>query len=211
MSIISTTIVPDGIVMATDSRSTGFYEYQNGIKKMFAKSDNEQKLFLIKNNIGISFCGECITDGKLTSKFIQEFDKNEVTDCDTAEDVANKLVKYSKGSHYNVCGYINNEPYVFCVDDDRYVRINANGDTYRFIYEGQKDAITNLYHSDNSAAIKFSTMNLKDAIDFTAFNIELTIKYQYFTSGFQSCGGPIDVLLLTSDSAKFIKHKILYP
>jgi hypothetical protein len=36
-------------------------------------------------------------------------------------------------------------------------------------------------------------------------------KYQRFRNGIATCGGPIDLLVITKDYTKFVKHKILNP
>ena len=51
-------------------------------------------------------------------------------------------------------------------------------------------------------------MPLKDGIDLSEFMVDLTIKYQRFSDGIQTCGGPIDVLVLTKDTAFWYKHKL---
>lgn len=73
--------------------------------------------------------------------------------------------------------------------------------TYAAMWSGSKDAITRLILSQPEAKIIWSLMPLKDAIDFSEFMIELTIKYERFITDIQSCGGEIDILVITKDDA----------
>ena len=54
-------------------------------------------------------------------------------------------------------------------------------------------------------------MQLKDGIDFAEFLIDVTCKVHRFQTGLGTCGGPIDILLLTKDYSKWIRHKVINP
>ena len=49
MSVIATVYIPEGIIMAADSRVTGETKYENGNVDRYTISDNGQKIFLLKN------------------------------------------------------------------------------------------------------------------------------------------------------------------
>lgn len=54
-------------------------------------------------------------------------------------------------------------------------------------------------------------MYLRDAIEFAEFIVDVNCKAQRFANGVATCGGPIDLLLITKDGARWIRHKILKP
>ena len=57
----------------------------------------------------------------------------------------------------------------------------------------------------------WGTMPLKDAIDFAEFLVDTTIKYERFSDDIQTCGGDVDVLVITKDEAFWKQHKIYNP
>lgn len=214
MTITSAVYVPDGIAMAADSRLTGYRTDPAGIEERFTLSDNAQKIVLVRNeSIGISFAGDAIIDQKTVSDFIRIFDIKEVQDTDTVEEVALKLQNYLL-NHYNnyfviffVAGFDNELPFVYRVSKDLFFHANA-GMVYGAVWEGERETADKLIVG---TPIEFQLMPLKDAIDFSEFVVDATINYSRFKQGISTCGGPIDVLVITKDYTKFFKHKILQP
>ncbi|MGL4570595.1 MAG: hypothetical protein ACRCVJ_05990 [Clostridium sp.] len=219
MSIIATVFLPEGIAMAADSRLTGMTTHADGTKDRRTLSDNSQKLFLIKNNsIGISCCGDARIGGKSVGDFIRSFEIDEVTENDNIKDIVRKLVDYTMDKHgkgviYHVCGYYKDEQYVYNIKDDEIIRPNLNKDNIvaGASWDGESNILMSLIASDNGMKIDWQFMQLKDGIDFAEFMVDLTIKTQRFGTGLATCGGPIDILVITKDYSKFIKHKILNP
>jgi len=213
MSIISTVYVPEGIAMAADSRITGTNTNNiNGSEETtsFTISDNGQKLVrLNKVKVGISFCGIMIKDGNTIADFLRLFEINEVEEKDTVETVANKLFKYMgdfSGTIYMVAGYYNDEAFIYQVAES-VTRLNST-DNISIIFHGQQEAINKLLALEPTMKINLNLMPLKDGIDLAEFLIDLTIKYERFKDGIQTCGGPIDVLVITKDDIFWHKHKI---
>ncbi|MEG1001867.1 hypothetical protein [Clostridium sp.] len=219
MSIIATVFLPEGIAMAADSRLTGMTTHADGTKDRRTLSDNSQKLFLIKNNsIGISCCGDARIAGKSVGDFIRSFEIDKVTENDNIKDIVRKLVDYTMDKHgkgviYHVCGYYKDEQYVYNIKDDEIIRPNLNKDNIvaGASWDGESNILMSLIASDNGMKIDWQFMQLKDGIDFSEFMVDLTIKTQRFGTGLATCGGPIDILVITKDYSKFIKHKILNP
>lgn len=83
--------------------------------------------------------------------------------------------------------------------------------TYGANWGGQQIAITKLMNVQPTLAANFVTMPLKDAIDFSEFLIDLTIKYERFCDNIQTCGGEIDILVITKDDAFWKQHKVYNP
>ena len=139
--------VPDGIVMAADSRQTvGITAVKpvNGAQgtetrilnrvdrpgqpgfpagTIISQSDSAQKIMLLsKVKVGISACGIGILDGKNVSDYIRTFEINELTSADDVTSVAEKLHKYAfkyfPQVNFFVCGYQNDEPFVYIVNKE---------------------------------------------------------------------------------------------
>lgn len=273
MSIMCCIYVPEGIVMAADSRLTRTktanmpieLPTQEGIGKTilvpqttYTASDNTQKVLLIKKaGVGISFCGNAIIDGSTVADYIRRFEIDKVTETDTTEEIAIKLADYhgKRETHFFVCGYDRDIPYVFDVYGKTVKRSNISevamqvqpsqnsaddGTTnpidvgvpenlketsndlpaqaenlpiirYGAIWAGQKTAITKVVNDPPALNADWDAMPLKDAIDFADFLIDTTIKYERFCDDIQTCGGDIDILVITKDEAFWKKHKIYNP
>lgn len=260
--------VPEGIVMAADSRLTRTKPTKNSIvsppseslqktvyiyETTYTLSDNTQKVFLIKKvNVGVSFCGNAFIDGMTVADFIRRFEIEKVSPTDTAEEVARKLSEYYKGSgtHFFVCGYNEDIPFVYDVING-YSRSNISTSTvnqtvpkesedndetqeqeigipenvliknvdeiaiptdptitFGALWAGRKTAISKIVNNPPILNADWNTMPLKDAIDFAEFLIDTTIKYERFCDDIQTCGGDIDILVITKDEAFWKQHKI---
>ncbi|MGL5416322.1 MAG: hypothetical protein ACRDAU_11730 [Clostridium sp.] len=216
MSIITTVFLPEGIAMAADSRLTGVTKHADGTQDRRTLSDNSQKLFLIKDNsIGIACCGDAIIGGKSVGDFIRSFEIEMVKDEDNITDIVRELAEYTKEKHgvgviYHVCGYHEDIQYVYNIVNNEIIRPNINKDNVvsGASFDGETDILMSIMTNKN-AKIDWKFMQLKDGIDFAEFMVDLTIKTQRFTQSLATCGGFIDVLVITKDYAKFIKHKIL--
>lgn len=217
MSVICTVYIPEGIVMAAESRLTGHKSAldQNGniiSTSNFTISDNSQKIILLgKTQVGISFCGNMYINDKTISDYLRIFEVEKIEANDSVEAVANKLDAYlTKPSQiiFFVCGYDEDVPYVYEVNDSGVFRYNGDGTEYNACWTGQKEAITKLMNAEPSMRMKWDWMPLKDGVDFAEFLIDTTIKYERFMDNIQTCGGPIDILVLTKDDAFWYKHKI---
>lgn len=219
MSIIATVFLPEGIAMASDSRLTGMTTESDGTIYRRTLSDNSQKIFLIKHNsIGISCCGDAIIGGKSVGDFIRTFEIDQVNDDDNIKDIVEKLASYTtekhgKGVIYHVCGYYKDEQYAYSIKGSRIIRPNYNNENIvaGASWDGETKALVNLMASHEAMKVDWKFMQLKDGIDFSEFMVDLTIKTQRFGIGLATCGGAIDILVITKDYSKFIKHKILHP
>jgi hypothetical protein len=221
MSIITVVFVPEGIAMAADSRLTGVKNHPNGIIDRFSISDNSQKLFLLtKTKAGISSCGDAIVDGKTIADFIRAFEIEKVDADDSVTTIADKLKLYLIEKYPNnmvsffVAGYEGDFPFVFSLSKDVFVRSNLtpSGEiNYGATWNGEYEAIEKLLNGTRHTELNFPLMPLKDAIDFAEFVVEVIIKYQRFEDRVATCGGPIDILVITKDRAQFVRHKIYKP
>lgn len=222
MSVMCSVYVPEGIVLAADSRMTGniMIKTPDGKQQpqgLFTISDNAQKVFLLnKVRVGITSCGLAVIEDKTVSDYLRIFEIEEVRERDSITDVAKKLqsyaFKYFPNVHFFVCGYEKEEPFVYDVSKE-IKRINMDNGRLRYAssWSGEQQAITKLLNSQPPSAINHALMPLKDAIDFAEFLVDITIKLQRFEMKPKTCGGDIDVLVLTKDSAFWHRHKIFKP
>lgn len=82
---------------------------------------------------------------------------------------------------------------------------------YGASWAGQMTAISKVVNNDPSLNADWGAMPLKEAIDFAEFLIDTTIKYERFSDDIQTCGGDIDILVITKDEAFWKQHKIFNP
>ena len=217
MSIIASVYLKEGIIMSADSRITGTTTYTDGTKDRHTLSDNGQKLFLIKSeSVGISSCGAQVIDGKTIADFIRIFEQEEVNDADTIETIAEKLRKYVVGKYqgdliFHVCGYNDIKKCVYRIINDTLTLEADTQDHCGVIWNGESQVISNILTGANAIPIEWNFMQLKDGIDFAEFLIDITCKIHRFQTGLGTCGGPIDILLLTKGYTKWIRHKIINP
>ena len=238
MSIMCAVFVPDGIVLAADSRQTiGISKMPNPSQQthgqprvlnrmdrpnqppvqMISQSDNAQKIMLLsKVKVGISACGIGILNGKTVSDFIRSFEIDVIEKTDSVTDVAHKLQKYAASFfpqvNFFVCGYEEEEPFVYSVNKEINRSNMDNGKLrYASIWSGEQATISKLLNGNPPMIVNHALMPLKDAIDFADFLIDATIKSQRFEMKVATCGGPIDLLVLTKDEAFWYRHKIFKP
>ena len=219
MSIISIVYLPEGIVIAADSRLTRRREYKdesgNTVIERFTISDNAQKVVLLnKCNVGVASFGNAFIEGRTIADYIRLFEINDIEETDTPESVSDKLLKHSSkfpGTSFYVCGYSKDVPYVFHISSNSKKRsnIDQNGDVlFSFSWGGETEALIKLINSDPIMKRNEVLMPLKDGIDFAEFMVDVTIKYQRFSDCIKTCGGPIDVLVMTKDKAFWHKNKL---
>ena len=125
MSVISCVFVPEGIAMAADSRITGariVKDKERVINEKFTISDNGQKIFLLKDRIGISFTGNTIQNNQNIVDYLSDFSEKEITDDDNVDTVVEKLHQNLKAIDPNnttiffVGGYVGNQQRVYRVN-----------------------------------------------------------------------------------------------
>lgn len=92
MSLIITVCTSEGIVLASDSRSTYTRTENSGgtktIKYGIHSSDTTYKTFMCDERIGISTCGNGTISGKSIASHIESYINNEYAKTDTVGDTA---------------------------------------------------------------------------------------------------------------------------
>lgn len=147
MSLIVTAFVNDGIVMASDSRSTLTNTITNGtqtIQNNFPLSDSTFKTFLCVNNCGISTCGAASYNNKPIAGYIENFIEEQIKKDTSINEMPQLLLAYfdkidkNAVTIFHVCGYEKN--------DAKLIR-----HAYRVI-TGASKSVTEMIQSDRGGA-----------------------------------------------------------
>jgi hypothetical protein len=116
MSLVIATYVPEGIVVASDSRQSITIEGKTPEGKDFkietVNSDAVVKTFLLENHkVGISSFGKDVLGGQPMASHIKGFIEGELTSVDDVETIPRKLVEYFRKSFpdadtgFHIAGY----------------------------------------------------------------------------------------------------------
>lgn len=164
MSLVVTTYVPEGIVMASDSRQSLTIGGKNPDGKEFSletvNSDAVTKTFLLeKQGVGISNFGQDLLGGVPMASHIKRFIEEVVNETDNVETIASKILDFfskdypKADSGFQVAGYKKDGklsvPYVFYVHIGKKIleRRNQKPDktvTYGATWSGQIDVLTGI-------------------------------------------------------------------
>lgn len=164
MSLVITTYVPEGVVMASDSRQSITLNGKQPDGKEFnvetVNSDNVTKTFLLElHNVGISVFGQDLLGGIPTAHHIKRFQDEKLSPEDNVETIAKKLRLFFRDEFgtpdtgFHICGYKKEEktstPHIYYVHIGRneLQRRNLKPDktiAYGATWSGQADVLTNL-------------------------------------------------------------------
>jgi hypothetical protein len=174
MSLVVATFVPEGIVMASDSRQSITIEGKNpegaNFKVETVNSDAVIKTFLMEQQqVGISNYGQDLLNGVPMASHIQKFMNEELVIADDVTTITEKLVAYFRKAFpqadagFHVAGYRKEGkasiPYVYIchIAKNTIERTNVKPDgsiRYGATWSGQHDIITSIV---NPVVIKDAT------------------------------------------------------
>jgi len=251
MTLAIVTHIPEGIIMASDSRQSITIEAKTpeGVdlpKIETINSDSVYKTYLLSRvdthgipffEVGVSSFGQDLLGGISIASHIKRFTEAELTDADDVKTIPKKLVDFFKKNFpeadtgFHIAGYMKEGkisiPYVYYCHVGRNIlgeRKNLKSDgnlMYGATWSGQIDVITSILQPSllpgpegktitmHKPPILWDAMPLQDAIDFSAFAIRITIETIRFQARPKNVGGPIDILAITPDGAKWIQRKDL--
>lgn len=199
-------------------------------------SDFVYKIFLLpKQEVGISTFGEFIL-GKVTiESHIKRFQEEKVRNGDDVFSVAQKLLESFRrkfpnaDTTFHIAGFKKESgisvPYIYnCqVSRNEMRRLNVKSGTDEVVYGaswgGQVDVVAGILSPSQlmspdgkvqqtvRAPVIWDAMPIQDAIDFAIYAVRTTIDTIRFQARPKNVGGPIDVLLLTSEKARWIQRK----
>lgn len=235
MSFIITVYTNEGIIMASDSRSTyttttklpdGKIEKKIGVQI----TDTSYKTFQCNARIGLSTCGTASINNMPIAGYIEKFISQKVTDDSSVEEVSRGLLDFfSKflpipNTHFIVAGYNKGDTkqHVTCVYiASNQIQENCT-DVPGAIWDGEIDVLRRLikkvavknedgtYDEQDYYNIGFNYFTLQDAIDFAQYAVDCTIKTMFFQDRVKTVGGPIDILVIKPDGAFWVQHKKLH-
>jgi hypothetical protein len=224
MSLIVTLSVPEGLVIAGDSRLTLSWAHKtpNGEQlHSITASDSNTKVFSINNRFGIGFFGAAEIKGVPISGFINRFIEEKIQARTTIDEMPQLLLDFFGAPHsypatqFHVVGYLVENgistPHVYYVNiaNRQIQRINLGNNEIRYcaIWGGETEVLSRLLnvvrmHNGQdwmdvpSTPIPWHFMTLQDAIDFSQFAIRTTIETIKFQQKEKTVGGPIDILVI---------------
>lgn len=231
MSLIIALHLGEGIVMASDSRTTfcttikkddGTIVQNNNVHY----SDSSYKTFLTPKGIGISTCGQASINNKPIAGYIESF-INKYKDGDV-EVIKDAITPYFQAlcptidTHFIIGGYINSEKayeqklYRVLTATNTIETIDTN--IQGAIWDGEIDVLsrvlTTMYTKEGAVLpdypIPFSHFTIQDAIDFAKYAIQTTIDTMKFQQRGKTVGGPVDILIIKPDNVFWIARKELH-
>ncbi len=151
MSFVVTVYVPEGIVMASDSRQTATIEKRTTTGEKLTSiqtvaSDFTYKLFLLRQDVGIVAYGDTLLGGVQMETHIRRLEEEKLKDNDPVDKVADKLMTYfatrfpKANAVFHVTGFKREEGvstphvYVCYISKDKKERVNFDPDTGRVKY-----------------------------------------------------------------------------
>lgn len=239
MSLIVTTSVREGIVMASDSRLTLSFRSQEGENQItnvaVAGTDSVRKTFLTDCGVGISAYGAADIDGVPITGFIDAFIRElreSAGENVTPKAVADRLLEHFRGlvavpdTGFHVAGYESYGPearpkvYRVLVAQNSVSQVNESSE-YEGIWDGESDVLFRLtqvlYVSGDGGSfqpvpqhpIHISYFTLQDAIDFCLYAVQVTRDTMRFQTRAKTVGGPVDVLVITPEGGRWVSQKTI--
>lgn len=235
MSLLIAVYVNEGIVLASDRRTT----YSNtqildgkAIKYFGIHTTNTtDKTFLCPNNAGISTCGDASLLGKPITGFIQEMIRTRISASCRVMDMPQIVIDYFNNqsqipdTNFLIAGYDT----VDSKNVQQLYRVNVKNKSITKIdtsFQGafwdgeiltlsrllqnvalktQEGQYTDLPFED----ILWGYFTLQDAIDFARYAVETTIQTMRFKNVVETVGGAVDILLITPDGTQWLQKENL--
>lgn len=223
MSFVIVCYVPEGMVLAADSRLTHDYQQQEGDVRYLSKviaSDSNSKVFLLKDTFGLATFGAAEINGIPIAGYINRFKEANVRDSTQIAKIPQMLIDYF-GKPFNnprvsffVAGYETengiSEQHVYHVDIavGTTTKLNTPTNPYGANWGGETEVLSRIISQAtlpttngnkvtfSNAPIIFNLFTLQDAIDFCIYAIRITKETFRFQRRPKTVGGPIDILLL---------------
>jgi hypothetical protein len=198
-------------------------------------SSNVQKLFCVKKrDIGLAVFGMPFLTGRTIESHLRDLEKR-IFENETVERVADKVSEYFKAElnkevgnlenisegqfplGFQLSGYDDQDVSIgktFSIELGRISRIEPlHSKGYGCSVSGDQRVVLKLWKEDPNIPLPmppFQLLPLQDAIDYAIFLIDTTIKFQRFTPMTPTCGGSIDIAVITHHSGfQWIKKKEL--
>lgn len=239
MSLIVTTYVPEGIIIAGDSRLTINWsevdpETKGNNHYSITSTDSNRKVFQIKDKFGLATFGAADIKGIPISGYITQFIEEKIDDNTQIDEIPASLHEFfGKGlenpqTSFYVAGYkLENKvsvPYVYFISIARGTTSRVNFQNGNVIFNanwgGELEVVSRLMSNiqmkqDNewtevkAPEVPFYFFTLQDAIDFSLYAVRTTIETFRFQQRIRTVGGPIDILAIFPKGIRWIYRKEL--
>ena len=211
MTIFTAFYVPDGIVMTADSRLTERLDHEDGRVEEFVLSDNEQKIFLVRNNeVGMVYTAEGMPDGFTMSEFVGNMNKFIIKPNDSILDLTLKIAPYIneiEGMEPSIviAGFDNGEPCVCLIKDKKVETLNRNKNNevvYGAIVGGETDRINQVI---DIKSIDYDSLTIDQTLDLAISLTQDSIEYYNSLPKYSNVGGTIARLTIQGNKTMFVK------
>lgn len=236
MSFIITVYTNEGIIMASDSRTTytttkisngGMLEKHVGSQL----TDSTNKTFLCEESgIGLSTCGDSSIDGMPIAGYIEDFISHETNADSTVQSISQGLLDYFgkytpiPATDFIVSGYskVDFKQYISRVFVASQEIIPIDTTVPGVLWDGETDIFkrlvkpVSLKRDDGSYeelpvySTGYNFFTLQDAIDYAEYAVDVTIKTMFFQQRVKTVGGLIDILAIKPSGAFWVKRKELH-
>lgn len=239
MSLIVTLYVPEGLVIAGDSRLTLSWTTKTDKGEQLhavSASDTNTKIFSIKNKFGLGTFGVADIKGIPISGFINQFTEEKVKEDTTIDQLPQLLLDFfgdafgNPSTFFYAIGYkLENgisipHAYHINISGKTFNRVNfSNGQVFQGANWGGEIEVlqrilntVKLKQGENwidlpDTPLTWNFMTLQDAIDFADYAIRTTIETIRFQQKEKTVGGPIDILVVKpNETPVWIKRKELH-
>lgn len=236
MSLIVSVFVNEGIIMASDSKTTYVREVDNKVMVGVHSNNTTRKTFLCPNQVGLSTCGEGSVLGAPIAGYIENFIREKIKKDTRIDDMPGMIIRHFKelvrgkspvpNANFMLGGYQTEgntkvqKIYKVFLENDIIESIDTRNQGAA--WDGEVVVLAKLINQmhakrpDGSmmpmphGEILWNFFSLQDAIDFAQFAIKTTIDTMHFQNVIETVGEPIDVLLLKPDSAQWIARQELH-
>lgn len=239
MSLIVTTYVPEGIIIAGDSRLTiNWSEPDPDTKEnhhySITSTDSNRKVFHIKDRFGLATFGAADIKGIPISGYITQFIEEKIDENTQIDEVPGFLHDFfgkslgNPQTSFYVAGYkMENKvsvPYVYFISIARGTTSRVNFMNGHVIFNanwgGELEVMSRLMSNikmkqDNewkevkAPEVPFYFFTLQDAIDFSLYAVRTTIETFRFQQRMRTVGGPVDILAIFPSGIRWIYRKEL--
>ena len=236
MSMITSVVGFEGIVMAADSAVSRHMVLDNAplllaavkdekLKELifknpesnFCYTNTASKIHLMKNGIAVSEGGQSQTTRGPIQPYLEYF--YQTRDFNTPGEAAQALLEYvskispGTGMGFHVCGYDPPDK-EFSIPVPRVFFVNCIENTVTFLPKGETGIMQHAANDfikpfSQQVAINLRFFTLQDMIDFSIFAIKASAMYEKFALLNNRIAGPIDILVIKPGCIEWVSRKEL--
>ena len=236
MSLNVSVFVNEGIIMASDSKTTYTREVDGKVMVGIHTNNTTRKTFVCPNEVGISTCGEGSVLGVPIAGYLEKFIREKIDKDTQIDDMPKMIIEYFrelvKGkasiphAHFMLGGYQKLENskvqriYKIFLENGFIESIDTKNQGAA--WDGEIVVLAKLINQTYvrkpdgdmlpmpHGEILWNFFSLQDAIDFAQYAIKTTIDTMHFQNVVETVGEPIDILLIKPDSSEWIAHQELH-